>query len=397
MKRRITFAFLVLSLSWSCLDPYEVNVTNYQDLLVVNALITDEVKNHQIHLSRSVPNLDEIPPVESGALVVITDENNNEEVLTEVAPGVYETDKSQFVAKVGGTYTLSIRTKNGKEYTSNACTIQPKSIILDVHYKVGKEWNNDETRELEGLNILVDGSSYEGGELRWLYEEDWKFKVPYPSRVIYDYEIDDWKFIKPQNVVCWKKDSTKNIIIKSFSKQKESSFINKEVCFIPSAYTDKLTIRYSILVKQLSITKEESEYLSKLKNSLEKAGDISGIQPFSILGNIICVNNSKEPVLGYFQTGSVVSKRIYINKEDISKFSLPNYDIMGGCKLTTIALADYPDLSILDLYESSVINGSKRLFDLYYFGGLAGIIVTEPVCNDCTLTGTSQKPDFWED
>ena len=400
MKRKITYAILVFSLSWSCLDPYEVNVTNYQDLLVVNALITDEVKNHQIHLSRSVPNLDEIPTVESGALVVITDENNNEEVLTEVAPGLYETDKSQFVAKVGGTYTLSIRTSNGKIYKSEPCLILPKSTITNVHYKAGKEWNSDETEELDGLFIQVDGSSYKGGYVRWLYEEDWKFKVPYPTRIDYDYEIEDWVYKKVEKDKCWKHFESNGVIIHSFSNQNNAQIKNKEICFVPSEVTDKLSLRYSILVKQLAISKQEFEFWNKLKIASEDVGNIFGTQPFSIKGNIKNVDDEKEPVLGYFQTGSVSSQRLYIDRKEAAKLGLPIISYNEGCRIDSFKADGESYDSALEIYENMVVNGSYRLYDgIYSENSMAiiGLLLTRPVCNDCTLTGTSQKPDFWED
>ncbi|MCG8579883.1 MAG: DUF4249 domain-containing protein, partial [Bacteroidales bacterium] len=241
---RIFKLLLLISLSVSsCLEPYNVDIKDYKDLLVVDALITDEVKNHRIYLSRSVPNLDVKPAVESGALVVITDETGKEEVLTEIEPGVYETDKLQFVAKVGGTYTLSVRTSNGNSYVSDPCTLLPKSSIEKVHYKKGKSWSADETEEYQGLHIMVDGGSYEGGYVRWLYDEDWKFKTPYPEMLDYNYELGDFERIEIENEYCWKSYSSNQVLIHSFSDQNNSELKNKEVCFVPSKVTDKLTVR----------------------------------------------------------------------------------------------------------------------------------------------------------
>ncbi|MCT4589299.1 MAG: DUF4249 domain-containing protein [Carboxylicivirga sp.] len=399
IRKTICFFLTLLSLS-SCLETYDVNIKDYKDLLVVDALITDEVKDHRIYLSRSVPNLNETPQPEAGALVVITDEYGNEEVLNEVEPGVYETDHLQFVAKVGGTYILSIRTAGGQEYKSTPCTILPQSKIDKIHYKAGKEWNKDETAENYGLHILVDGSSEKDGYVRWLYDEDWKFRVPYPTHLVYDYQIKNWVSIRPTNVTCWKSSVSNSIVIHSFANQSSADLKDKIVCFVPSEITDKLTVRYSVLVKQLSISKEEYEFWNKLQISTAEVGNVFGTQPFSISGNIQNVSNDKEPVLGYFQTGSVSSKRIYINRSVADNFGLPLRSYKEGCRVDTFLADGQPFESTYDIYKELVLSGSMKVHDGVYgefTNAVIGLLLTSGVCSDCTVSGEAQKPDFWED
>lgn len=401
MNGKIICIFLFLIGLSSCLEPYEVNIKDYKDLLVVDALITDEVKNHRVHLSRSVPNLDETPQVEAGALVIIKDENHNEEVLTEVAPGVYETDQKQFIAKVGGTYTLSIRTANGQEYQSSPCNILPKSTLNKVYVKTSKKWNEDRTIENYGLTILVDGNSYENGYMRWEYEEDWKFKVPYAPIIRYDYDAQSWvRIIKPENEICWKSSISNEVIIHSLANQGNFEVKAKEICFIPSGLTDKLSVRYSILIKQMSISKGEYEFWNKLKISLEDTDNIAGNQPFSIKGNIKNINDSKEPVLGYFQTGSVSFQRLYIDRNEVVSLGLPMTPSNYGCLLNTF-IADGKDYDTpLEIYEDLVVSGKLHLHDVVNDESgmrVIGLMLTSATCSDCTYSGTLRKPDFWED
>lgn len=400
MFRKIIYVFLIIISTSSCLDPYDINISDYEDLLVVDALITDEVKNHRVYLSRSVPNLDEMPEVETGAIVVITDENNVEEVLTEVGPGIYETDKLQFIARIGGTYTLNITTRSGDKYRSSPCTILPATIIDNVHFKAAKEWNDDETEELYGVNIMVDGSSYEGGYVRWLYDEDWKFRVPFPVMMDYNYALGDWEFVTPKNVTCWKNNISNQVVIHSFENQNSAELKDKKVCFVPSEATDKLSVRYSILVKQVSISKEEYEFWNKLKISTEDVGDVFGKQPFSIEGNIKNVYNPKEPVLGYFQTGSAVKQRLYINRQEINELELPVIKYDFGCRVDSFMVDGFSFNSPLEIYESQVLSGPYNLHDVIYAENsmaVIGLLLARPVCSDCTLTGESKQPDFWEE
>lgn len=391
--------FILVAVS-SCLEPYELNIKNSENLLVVDGLVTDEIKNHRIILTRSISKLGQTPPKESGALVIISDNMGNEEVLTEVEPGVYETDWRQFKAEVGNTYVLSIQTAVGDKYKSTACTIQPKSIIKNIYFAAGKDWSEDQSVEFDGIKILLDGNAEDVGYVRWLYEEDWKFRVPYPTQVEYNYESLRWQYISPVNVTCWKTSHSNNINIHSCKNQEVEDFFDKQVCFVPTLTSDKLTIRYSVLVKQLSISEEEYVFWERLKATSEHAGDLFGKQPYSIVGNVNCVSNENEPVLGYFQTGSVVSERIFIDREEIEKLNLPIMGFTDGCQLNNFYLKDYDYGNALDMYKSLVLNGSFALYDAIYEQGSiepAGLMLSSPRCSDCTKTGSNIKPKFWED
>lgn len=400
VSREIKYVVFILFFVCSCLEPYDINIENSENLLVVDGLITDEIKNHRIVLTRSITEIGQTPPMESGALVIIYDNIGNEEVLTEVQPGVYETDWRQFKAEVGNAYKLFIRTASGDKYESTPCTIQQKSNIKNVHYIAGKDWNEDQSEEVDGIKILMDGSAEDVGYIRWLYNEVWKFSVPYPTQVEYNYENLRWQYISPVNVTCWKESHSKKIIIHSVNNQEVEEFFNKQVCFVPAKASDKLTIKYSILVKQLSISEEEYVFWDRLKTTSEEAGNPFGIQPYSIVGNVQCISNEREPVLGYFQTASVVSERIYINREEIEQLNLPIMEFNYGCQLNNFYLKDYDFGNALDMYESLVLNGSFALYDAIYEQGSiepAGLMLSSPRCSDCTKTGTNIKPEFWED
>ncbi|TRX71690.1 DUF4249 domain-containing protein [Carboxylicivirga sp. M1479] len=400
MYRKLFYALIISIALYSCLEPYKLDVSDYENLLIVDALITDEDKNHQVYLSRSISNLDEEPQKVSNALVIIRDQFNNEEVLTEIAPGIYETDSFQFKVQVGNTYVLSIRTTDGQEYESVACEILPKSSINKVHYKRGKDWSADQTQEFLGLDIMVDGGSYNGGFVRWIYDEDWKFKVPFPTKMAYDEESDDWVLIPAENVQCWKHSQSNKMVVHSFANQSNTQIKNKKVCFVPSKATDKLSVRYSILVKQLSISRNEFDFWSKLKVSSEDVGDFAGTQPFSIVGNIKNINNPKEPVLGFFQTGSVSSKRLYINRSDATDLGLPIIPYDHNCRVDSFKVDGKPYTSLMEIYEQQVLNGSYYMHDGIFdenSGRLAGFLLTSPKCADCQVTGNINKPWFWED
>ncbi|MCG8579530.1 MAG: DUF4249 domain-containing protein, partial [Bacteroidales bacterium] len=164
--------------------------------------------------------------------------------------------------------------------------------------------------------------------------------------------------------------------------------------------TDKLTVRYSVNIKQLTISKQEYEFWNKLKISTEDIGDVFGVQPFSITGNIKNINDGKEPVLGYFQTGSVTSERLFIDRREVSELDLPIRKYNEGCHVDTFMADGFAYNTPLEIYEALVVPGSYNLYDGVYSEmsmAVIGLLLAPPPCSDCRITGTLSKPDFWED
>lgn len=393
MLRNFTLLLFLLGFMNSCIEPYNVVVNKYKDLLVVDGCITNENKSHHIKLVRSIANLDETAVAEINAEVVITCSDGTREVLREVEPGVYKTDSISFVVEIGKTYKLTIRTSNGKRYYSEDCEILQPSEIDNVYYN-RKNIISVENENVEGVGFFVDGRASKDTYLRWMYDEDWKFSIPYPTLIGFD-ENKVLKYLSPENHYCWKKSSSHEIIIQSLQNQTTSDVKGKEICFIPSDYTDRFYFKYALKIKQLSISKEEYEFWKKLKDSSEEVGDIFGTQPFSITGNIKSETDENEPVLGYFQAGSVTAKRIFLDYKDVNRLKLSLKKHQTSCILDTVVIG-YEGLNTLySIYDEFVLNRGYAVHDQLELGG--GLLLCQPECSDCSLTGSPKKPSFWED
>ena len=394
LKRFLLFLLLILS---ACLEPYNVNVSERENLLVVDAKLTNENKSHTVRLSRSIVNIDETPLLESNALVTILGNGGVKEELMEIEPGIYKTDSTKFLAKVGGKYKLSIITSDGKHYESDECEILTPSELDEIYLE--KDISIDiENEELEGIRFYVNGKSLGNKYLRWTFEEAWKFRVPYPTMIGFD-ESKQIIYVPIENEFCWKQYNSNKIIIHSLNDQASGELAGKEVCFIPSNDTDRFQIRHSILIKQISISKEEYEFWSNLKLINEDGGDIFGVQPFSIQSNIKCLNDEDEIVLGYFQTGGVTTKRIYSTYKELGQLGL-KLKYSHHCELDTVIVGnDNSYKSMYEIYEDLVLNGGFGLFDRAEgdMGPLNGLLLSRRSCVDCSQTGIVKKPKFWED
>ncbi|MBI9062963.1 MAG: DUF4249 domain-containing protein [Marinilabiliaceae bacterium] len=396
--QKIIFNITLSLLIFSCLDPYDTNIKGYENLLVVDALITDENRSHYVLLSRTIPDLNQEPQRVANAWVSITDENFNETILRETSPGIYATDSTKFRAQVGKTYTLKISTPEGKTYISNPCTMLPSGNIEKIYYNKDKGWNNDNTYESEGISVYIDGSAQESEYARWSFEEDWKFQVFCAPDFSFDTD-GNIVHINNDKIYCWKSALSTDITLHSFKNHGNNTINKKKIHFIPTSKTDRISLRYSILVKQLSISKEEYEFWDKLQKSTEDVGDILGKQPFSIAGNMNNIDDKTEPVLGYFQVSSTSQKRLYIENSDLSKLDVPFYS-HKSCKIDTVLIDNNRYTSIYDIYLQEVATGRYGMYDVYYpemSMTPTGLLLTQPTCCDCTLTGTNKKPDFWQD
>ncbi len=393
LRKLLLCSITVLVIFNSCLDSYTLDVDGYENLLVVDGLITDENKSHDVILTRSTSDIDEDSPYETGATVYLTDSIGDYYYFTEYSSGVYSSDSTDLIVEVGDKYTLHIQTQDGATYQSDECEIFPKTTIDSVYYKKDSDWDDSGENLYEGLSFYVDGcmddtSSY----VRVLYYEDWEFKTPYPETyiVLEDNTLD---IIRPlENWLCYKHNSSDDINVFSMSNQVGSEINEKQVVFVGSSVSDRLTIRYCLGVRLLTISKEEYEYWRKLAEATEDIGDVFAKQPYSVTGNVYNTENEDETVLGYFQVGSVSFKRMYVNYEDLNAMDLPDYD--SSCTLHRHPTL-YEDLSFYEIYVQYVINGDYYVYD--YDFNKAQLLLAKKTCSDCSLTGDLNMPDFWEE
>ena len=131
--RRILFFTGLLCLLQSCVK--ETSWTLKGDLpetLIVEGVITDEVKAHKVRLTLPVPELNKDPLPVTGAGVIISNEDSTWH-LTEYPPnsGIYNTPAS-FFARLKKNYTLLVSSA-GKVYTAKT-TMTAGSVFNQLRY-----------------------------------------------------------------------------------------------------------------------------------------------------------------------------------------------------------------------------------------------------------------------
>ncbi len=353
-----------------CISQFIPNTKEGKEMLIVEGLITDKPGTNMIKLSRSMPlgKRSTANPV-SGCNVSISDDLgsrvsfNESEEGTYVAPGFFH-------GIIGRFYTLHITQfteSNTFNFESYPMELKPVPPIDSVYYeKVIIQESIAGSMPQEGCQVFVNthDATNQCRFYRWEYTETWKMEIPYPVT----------------NKICYITDKSDIINVKSTSSLEEDRINRYPLNFI-SNLTDRLSMKYSILVNQYSLNEDEYLYWEKLQNISEQVGGLYDMIPAAIPSNIYCIEDPNEKVLGYFSVSASSSKRTFIK----------NY-FRGLAKM-------YPD----DVCISDTIYGSDPIPFLNSSVWILesssrppySVITSKKGCADCTVRGTTVIPEFW--
>jgi len=363
---------------FSCKEPYKPSLNEINEhLLVVEGLINLGPEPTIIKLSRtaSVVEKGNFFP-ELRAKISIEGNNNQTYNLVETTSGTYQSgilnlDPLQ-------KYRLHIITK-GNEYVTDFLEARVSPPIDSVGWTV----------KPEGLQIYVNthDNMKKSRYYRWEFEETWIFHAPFYSLLVWENggirNRDDYY----ENIYkCWNSGASSKIVLGSSIKLTDDIIHKQPVILIPDD-SEKLTEKYSILVKQYTLTKEAFDFWENLRKNTENLGSIFDVQPSQLTGNVRNVKNPKEPVLGYISIGNIQTKRIFVSATELPLNWKP--------KASSTCLS--PDtIRIADAFKEFSTGIYVPISALTNDGGTYAYLVSSPQCTDCTLRGTKQKPAFWQ-
>lgn len=362
----LTFMFLFILMA-GCVAKFVPETNEEEELLVVQGLITDQWETDTIKLSKSMPlGQNDAPEPVSGSEVFITDNQGGYASLNESFPGTYLTP-SYFHASPGLLYTLHIRYNNRNYESYPAEMIQVPPIDSLYYEKISVEKPFGFFKGVDECQIYLNTHDPENRckFYRWDFSETWILRLLFPV----------------ENMICWITESSREINIKSTAVFNESRVDRLPLKYI-SRNTDRLKTRYSILVNQYSLNEDEFNYWEKIRKVAVQVGGLYDLIPASVPGNMKCIEDPAERVLGYFSVSAKTSKRIYIQDTFPGIINMYN-----DCPTDTIPYVDPPGLgiSVWILYDSRYSIPPFR------------ILTEQKGCADCTVRGSKIKPAFWED
>nr|WP_299173591.1 DUF4249 domain-containing protein [uncultured Allomuricauda sp.] len=400
IKKTLGFSVLLLLLS-GCVEEFIPETKNFESILVVEATLTNELKQQEIFLSRTRTFEDILPNKEENADVRVTDDSQNEFVFTETQPGKYVSDVP-FEAVSGSSYQLEITTSNGRNYVSSPVLMGQAIEMQDVYAERITNQNNN-----EGMAIFVDSFDPTGNSRYYRYEYEETYRVIAPDWISSDLEgvpIPPFRLEQDCNVrisseprspdkrICYPTDFPNNVIItttKNFDEDRVQRFpvrfINRDNYIISH--------RYSVLVRQYVISPEAYDFFQTLQDFSETESVFSDTQPGQLFNNITSIADVDEPVLGYFEVASVNERRIFFNYDDFFPGeALPPY--ADPCNRVAPPLQDMEtDCVLRPLIEAETFLYLQENFEPVNIEG--PFIVVPRVCGDCTVLGTNELPEFW--
>jgi len=366
IRNYILILFLTLS-TISCVDKYWPEIDKYESVLVVDGLLTSGTDTTVINLSiSSSVNSGELIPV-SGSQLYIIDENQSETYLTETSPGIYKVLDNTFIGNIGSTYQLHITLPNGKKYASDICRMLKPTPLDSVYGLIESHQIPNSDNYLDGIQFYIDNhtNSNSTSYYLWRLEQTFEYKSSFNIDYIWTGSFFD-PYPKPDSLrTCWLTSPVANIFTYSTKYIDKPELLSFPINYV-SSVSKKLSIRYSLLVNQLSISENAFNFWDALRQQNIEKGNLYSQQPFQIRGNIKNVNDDEEPVLGYFTVAGVTKKRIYINRPPIVfKYveCTPDYEGMRFIRF------EPGPIYIVDINGARGLGNSDACFDCREGGG----------------------------
>lgn len=373
--RDVILILLILFSLASCVEKFWPEVDNYDNVLVVDGLLTNGDEQCVVRLSYSSSvNHDELMPITGGKLYII-DEEEVETPLTETDAGTYKIMDSSFNTQIGNSYQLHITLLNGKKYVSDICRMHEQSPIDSVYGLIETHQAPNSYEYLEGVQFYIDNHSRLNDTCYYLWNlvETFEYQSTFSIDYIWTGSFFD-PIPNPDSLrTCWRTSTVNGIFTYSTKYLNEPIIVDFPLNFV-STQNKHLSIRYSLLVKQLSISESAFVFWDALRQQNIDNGNLYSQQPFQIKGNVKNVNNPEETVLGYFTVAGITEKRIYINRPPLSFHYQVCSPFFEGMRW--IYYEPGP-IYIVD------VNGTMAMGN-------------SDICFDCRLLGGSTTPpDFW--
>lgn len=375
MQRIIFFIVGIVFLA-GCKEKYDLPLTSSnQSLLVVEGNLTiGGPTNIRLTKTFRLEDSARVQPV-NGAILQVEGKDNSVQVITSSGNGNYTSPGLNLLP--GNEYRLRIRTIDGKEFLSDYIIAKLTPPIDSISWE----------KKPEGVTIFANthDPSNTSKYYKWDYVETWEYNAPYYTNLTYENGRLRSRIFPQEDIhKCWSTISSSSIFLAN-SVSLQTDIISKApLVFIPQN-DDKLSVRYSIIVKQFALTKEAYTFYEILKKNTETIGTFFGPMPSEITGNIKCISNSDEPVVGFITASSVIEKRIFIANAEVRPWN----KFIPCIEKKVVGHPDSIRLAIFDGFlPTSFLDPEPQPWSTYLF--------FLPICVDCRERGgVTTKPSFW--
>ena len=325
---RLIYIALIFILFSGCIQELDT-FKKAERILIVEGSISDKKAAHTVKVNYTKPfNTPSDFSDVSAATVEIVDNLGNRELLTHTGKDSYQSDTS-FFGVVGRFYHVEITLRNGLKYHSDPEELLAVPEIQDAWYE------RELVEVLTEDNVLIKSPRItykvkfadtpgERNYYRWRYQGTYQVfapeadsfgDTPRPINRACPQIVNGVIQYRPTRD-CWVPDfDNESLVIES------DEFFNgktiDEYTIFSLEVSSKFSIGYYNVLSQVSMSKGAYEYLNALKTQMGNKGSIFETSNYQIVGNIHSDDNPDELVLGYFMTGAVSEKSVFVNALDL--------------------------------------------------------------------------------
>jgi Domain of unknown function (DUF4249) len=351
----------------NCREPFTPDfATGVNDFLVIEGYIhVGQKAVTTISLSRVAPLLSHSQLAEKDASIQIEDKDGYLFPLFEKNDGLYKSDSLDL--DILSEYRLLVTTEGGHAYASDFTKVKIAPAIDSLHWR----W------ESEGITIYVNShdEAQNTHYYKWDYTETWEVNADYRSQVEYKNDRLEYRNVLEalQMYRCWRSQQSEKLQFAT-TTQFETDHIQYPVVTFPH-YSERTAVRYSILVEQRALSKEEFDYLDIIQKNSTVTGSLFDPMPSEIRGNIKSLHKPEETVIGFIGAYTLETLRLFVTSAEF------NTGPSAKCESSLVKLEDY-----------SAAFGAGGLYTPIDSAGRAA----PKYCMDCRIrVGPSVKPDFW--
>ena len=387
--RKIYYLFILCVGFSTCSEPYDHEINDFEDILIVQGLLTNDIGPYSVYLSKTISLGSDSLIFVQDAIVTIMDQLGNVELLTEVEPGHYITDPG-FITNIGYEYQLSIKTTDDLQYISDPVALNEGPTIDRLYTEYKEEYHFETNEYLKGVSIKANSTNWNNDQenlyFKWDYEETWELEQRWNG---FEFFLGESPLVDysggNSDEVCWSKDYSTDIILDEMANFSSNNINGKEIVYL-NELNYKPFYGYSILVKQFIINESIYKFWTFLKENNIENGDVFDNIPYNATSNIECINNKDEKVYGYFDAAYRSEKRL--------SFISPVHDVAFAnindrCRASNMELATFKQqiFGATPIYAItiSLVQDDERI-----------IFTHQKYCVDCLeICSTENKPSYW--
>lgn len=381
----VVFVILLLT-TIGCIERYYPDEEDLETgTLVVVAHLSSIPGTQSVYLSRSTSlQRTKFDPV-TGCFLEVERSDGAVKVMEESEPGEYSAFMDADFLRSGSDYRLIFIVPSGERYESCFEKMLPSPVIEQLTHEIEVLHAADPDDSEEGIRFYIDFDIEKDSSryLRWQLIETYEIENPdYPVQM---FDVDRRMKDVPDSIIrrrCWITGEIPRIFTMDLGNVEGSTYRRMALHFV-SAHNRRLEQRYSLLVRQLSLTPSAFWYWNELGKNLQSMGTLFDAQPSLTPGNICNSADEDERIIGFFSISGATEMRVFVD-------FVPGLNIRKDPYLC--APGEFP--MFLNRYPLD------KLPIFLATASLTGVTKTGLVdrkCVDCReyKNSTDIKPDFW--